>query len=289
MVCRVMRVCYACVHNLRPRQLAIATPDGTASDGGDPLALIGTYRDPVLVEETVAIAWQITNAAANVVASGFGASYSFVPTANGTYTATMIATNTRTGLSSTASVMLTATNVPPQSLPSVVSVSINGGAVQRSRVTAIAVAFDRPMNAALLASAFSLTRAGGGAVGTVSVAISTLGMGTLATLTFSGANTEFGSLADGIWTLTVNAANAVSLGGTPLDENYVEGGIKRLFGDINGDGTIDGSTDFAGFGSVFGLSSGAPSFNAAFDFNGDGTIDGSTDFAQFGARFGRTI
>jgi hypothetical protein len=145
------------------------------------------------------------------------------------------------------------------------------------------------MNPTLLANAFSLTRSDGVMVGLVNVAISTVGMGTVAALTFSGANTQFGSLADGNWTLTVLAANAQSLAGTPLAADHVTGGIKRLFGDINGDGTVDGATDFAAFGGTFGLTTGVAAFIGAFDFNADGTIDGSTDFAQFGARFGRTI
>ena len=59
--------------------------------------------------------------------------------------------------------------------------------------------------------------------------------------------------------------------------------LRRLFGDSNNDGTVDG-TDFAAFGNAFGQTVA----NSPFDFNGDGTVDG-TDFAQFGNRFGTTL
>ena len=59
--------------------------------------------------------------------------------------------------------------------------------------------------------------------------------------------------------------------------------LRRLFGDSNNDGTVDG-TDFGDFGAVFAQTVAA----SPFDFNGDGTIDG-TDFGEFGGRFGLTL
>ena len=60
--------------------------------------------------------------------------------------------------------------------------------------------------------------------------------------------------------------------------------IRRLFGDVNGTGTVDGG-DFGLFGSTFGLNDQDPSFNAQFDVNADGSINGG-DFGPFGSRFG---
>lgn len=74
-----------------------------------------------------------------------------------------------------------------------------------------------------LQTAFTLTRTrlpngapgGNATIGTISVATTTNGSGdTLAMLTFSGTNTEGGSLADGIWTLNINHNQVVSNGAT---------------------------------------------------------------------------
>src|SRR5439155_1123589 len=53
--------------------------------------------------------------------------------------------------------------------PIVASVDVNGGAVQRSRVTQLAVTFSTIVDPVPLAAAFTLTLAGGGSVGTVAV------------------------------------------------------------------------------------------------------------------------
>ena len=134
--------------------------------------------------------------------------------------------------------------------PVVVSVTINGGAVQRSRVTSIEVTFSNVLDVNP-AAAFSLTRLSDGAtVGGISASSVVIGGKTVTTLTFGGSNTDIGSLADGKWTLLIQAGAIVS-GGTPMAGNYSQGNIKRLFGDVNNDGTVDG-TDFANFGNAFG-------------------------------------
>jgi len=114
-------------------------------------------------------------------------------------------------------------------------------------------------------------------------------MGGVVTLTFDPnvPGVDFGSLSDGIWTLTTDLTkirNGQNLAGagSPMTAN-----IRRLFGDSNGDGTVDG-TDFADFGNTFNLSQGDDGFRPEFDFNKDGTIDG-TDFAEFGNRFGASL
>lgn len=59
--------------------------------------------------------------------------------------------------------------------------------------------------------------------------------------------------------------------------------LRRLFGDGDGTGTVDG-VDFAAFGTLFGQT--LP--DSPFDFDADGAID-ANDFAAFGGRFGLTI
>ena len=107
--------------------------------------------------------------------------------------------------------------------------------------------------------------------------------GTVLTLTFTGTNAapgeEYYSLADGIWTLTTDLSLLNGVGGGSNPD--VTNNIRRLFGDVNGTGTVDGGD----FGSTFGLNDQDSSFNAQFDVNADGSINGG-DFGPFGSRFG---
>jgi hypothetical protein len=190
-------------------------------------------------------------------------------------------------------------NEPP--LAQIESVVVNGGAAQRSRVTEVTVTFNAvvtfaggPGNAA---AAFRLTRTGpGGPAGDVTLAVDLSGSTatqTIARLTFSGPLTEFGSLLDGRYTLTVLSAQ-VSAGGQPLDGDGdgVAGGdavsaLHRLYGDVTGDGTVNGA-DFNPFRLAFGAGPGNPNYVAALDFDGDGFVIGA-DFNEFRRRFGLSI
>jgi Dockerin type I domain len=145
-------------------------------------------------------------------------------------------------------------------------------------------------------NAFSLTRASDGV--TVQFTATVSGAGTVVTLAnFTGGATEFGSLADGRYTLTA-LAGQITAGGQQLDgngdgtggDNYTftdAQGLFRLFGDVNGDRTVNGA-DFAAFRATFGSTSGDASYQPALDFNGDGAVNG-LDFAAFRARFGTML
>src|SRR5207253_806127 len=89
----------------------------------------------------------------------------------------------------------------------VTSVVVNNGAAQRSRVTSVTVTFNTVVTfAGSPASAFRLTRTGPGAPADVTLAVDLTGgtaLQTVARLTFSGSLTEFGSLSDGNYALTV--------------------------------------------------------------------------------------
>jgi hypothetical protein len=182
--------------------------------------------------------------------------------------------------------------LPPTTIS---ATTVNLGSVQRSRLTNIRLTFSTPVNAAFLAQpgAMKLTRTAGAVVGTtvqtgatgangrITVSQSS-GLVSSITLTFDNADgspvsagVENGSLADGRWQLTIPYLSYLS----PLNDPN----LRRLFGDSNSDGTVDG-TDFGNFGSVFGQTVA----NSPFDVNNDGTVDG-TDFAAFGTRFGMTL
>src|SRR5262249_52309247 len=95
--------------------------------------------------------------------------------------------------------------VLPPALATVSTVQINPGApgAQRSRVTSLAVTFDSVVSfAGPVASAFTLTRAGGGPVDFTATATVMSGVTVVTLNNFTGTETEFGSLADGRYTLT---------------------------------------------------------------------------------------
>jgi YD repeat-containing protein len=173
--------------------------------------------------------------------------------------------------------------------PTVESVVVNGTAapsatLTTSRITSLKLLFNTPVTADL--GAFSLTNGADTISSAAGGAITVTGGGTTTlTLTFTDASgVEFGSLADGIWTLTtdltkVKTALNVAGSGTATTQN-----IRRLFGDANGDGFVDGA-DLGDLGATFGLGEGDDGFNFLLDANGDGFVDGA-DLGDFGARFG---
>ncbi len=154
----------------------------------------------------------------------------------------------------------------PSGPTAVTGYTINGGG-QRSRVSTVSVTFNAPVPSQLTAANFPIN----GFTGTRNVT-HTPGSA-IAFITFSGSSVEFGSLADGLYTLAVNLPG--------VSNNLFA--FHRLFGDVNGDRTVS-AVDFAAFGSVFGVTL----TGSAFDFDFNGTID-SSDFAQFGSRFGITL
>jgi len=177
--------------------------------------------------------------------------------------------------------------------PRVASVTVNSGAAQRSRVTQIQVNFDQlvtlPVN---VASAFQLKRQDDNAVVDLTGVVANDST-THVTLNFAGALSEFGSLLDGLYTLTIDAGQVSNSTGK-LDgnkdgtggDNYAfignpANGLFRLFGDSNGDAIVN-SSDFAFFRSIFGLGA------SIFDLNSDGQTN-SADFAEFRKRFGITL
>ena len=164
-------------------------------------------------------------------------------------------------------------------VPDVVGVVVNGGAAQRSRVTEMEVTFDMEVDASLLATAFTLTRpADGVAVGSIAVATRVEGGRTIAALTFAGANTEFGSLTDGRWVLSVDRTKVKSPTGVEMAADYSYP-LHRLFGDANGDGAVNGF-DYNRFRQAYGSTAGSVAYRAEFDSNGDGAVNGF-DYNRF--------
>jgi hypothetical protein len=176
--------------------------------------------------------------------------------------------------------------------PTVVSAQINDGSVQRSAVTSLTVTFSTQVSFAGNdpTSAFSLVRNDNANVSFTGTASVINGRTVVVLNGFTGAATEYGSLADGRYALRALAAN-INVGGVLLDgdNDGVAGGdytftngLLRMFGDANGDAHVD-IADFGLFSSSFNLNSNQTGFLAHFDWHNDGTID-IADFGQFSVR-----
>jgi hypothetical protein len=166
------------------------------------------------------------------------------------------------------------------------SVVVNDGSAQRSRVTSLTVTFNTQVTFACpVAGAFTLTRTSDGAGVSVAVTAtdtaSVVGGRTVVTLSnFTGSATEFGSLADGRYTLTVPSAQVQ--GGLQGGDSTT--GLFRLFGDSDGDGAVD-ALDLLRLRTNFGKTSADPGFLAYFDYDGSGAVD-ALDLLRFRQRFG---
>ncbi len=112
--------------------------------------------------------------------------------------------------------------------------------------------------------------------------------GTTWVVTFSGSGVSHGSIADGVYDITLNGmwvtsnSTGVTMVSTRTDTFF------RLFGDSNGDAKVD-STDSTAYSGTSGVSNGSAGYLAYFDSNDDGTVDASgTDDTAFGTRSGTT-
>ncbi|MBX7105216.1 MAG: right-handed parallel beta-helix repeat-containing protein [Gemmataceae bacterium] len=184
--------------------------------------------------------------------------------------------------------------VQPVATPAkVLSVSVNGGGVQRSNVTSLVVTFDNaPTFVGAPAAAFTLERFDGGVGTGTFVTLAANVLGNTVTLTFSGALTQAvtNSLIDGVYQLRIDDAQISNLDGDAngtIGGDYATpttsagGGIFRLFGDADGNATVN-SADFLAFRLAF-LSS-----SPTFDFDGNGQVD-TNDFLKFRLNFLKSV
>jgi hypothetical protein len=169
------------------------------------------------------------------------------------------------------------------------SVVVNGGAAQRTMVTQATVTFSRLVTfTGQTAAAFQLARTGPGTPnGNVVLGVDLTGSTatkTVAKITFSGSLTEGSattpSLVDGNYTLTV-FSSGISVGLSGGDQTS---SLFRLFGDMNGDKTVN-ITDLTAFRNAFGATTTDANYSPFLDFNRDGVIN-ITDLSQFRNRFG---
>lgn len=169
--------------------------------------------------------------------------------------------------------------------PIVQAVIISDGEVQRSRILKIQVVFTEFLNQDNLHTAFKITRQSDSEeIGCINVAP----CGSVVTLRFSKCLTDYGSLQDGEYILTIDHTKIKSVvDGAMMANDYTSQPFYRLFGDSNGDRTVDG-TDYGEFGNAYNTTYPNNGYQYHFDFNGDGVIDAS-DLAEFNSRFGTSM
>ncbi|MFL5331188.1 MAG: reprolysin-like metallopeptidase [Gemmataceae bacterium] len=216
----------------------------------------------------------------NSAGDGHNASLSKTAAATGNYRVHVLGTAGTTG---EYVVSLALSDAPPQVTSSV----IDDNTVQRSRVTSVTVNFSEPVTLpANPTNAFQLVRtyptASTVTLGFDSAAFAASG-NTQAILTFTGPTglVEFGSLADGNFTLTVFANQVLDSANQPMNANYAVN-FHRLFGDQNGDKTVD-QNDYLVFRDAV---SAGPSH--VFDYDNSGDVD-QVDYLAFRNRIALSL
>jgi uncharacterized repeat protein (TIGR03803 family) len=162
------------------------------------------------------------------------------------------------------------------------SISVNNGAKQRSMDNVVTVSF--PDAVTLGADAFTLSQqSNGGLAIPMNFNLNTTDGGLTWNITFP--SYAGGSLPDGTYDLTINASSVISI----VTNMSMPGGNQtfsfyRLFGDADGNGTVDQS-DYTAFLNSYGQTSGSQLYNPIFDYDANGIVNG-LDYLQFKKRFG---
>jgi hypothetical protein len=105
-------------------------------------------------------------------------------------------------------------------------------------------------------------------------------------VTFGGAGVVGGSIADGVYDVTLHASAVTDALGQALAADRLDT-FFRLYGDTNGDQIVNAADNFK-FKSAFGTSIGQSGYLAYLDYNDDGIINASDNF-QFKRRFGMSF
>jgi hypothetical protein len=119
--------------------------------------------------------------------------------------------------------------------PTVQSITVNDGSVQRSEVTSLTVTFNTQVS--LAPGALEVQRADGSDVG-INIATSVVGGKTVAVVTFTGPDIVDGSLPDGSYTLIVHSGLVQNSTGQTLAQDATLS-FFRLLCDVDGDGVIN--------------------------------------------------
>jgi hypothetical protein len=179
-------------------------------------------------------------------------------------------------------------------VPITVSGQVNGNltgfsGTQRSMVKDVVYTFNHAVtlgaNAVSIALHPNVTINGvtGRTVGTLpTLSYSTSDGGVTWVVTFGGSSVVGGSIADGVYDLTLHHTAVSDTQGQTLAADRTDT-FFRLYGDGNGDGTVN-NTDTFKVKTTFLKNAGDAAYLAYFDYNGDGTVN-NTDTFQLKQRF----
>jgi RHS repeat-associated protein len=223
-------------------------------------------------------------------------SATFTGTPGHTYGFYSAATDNVGNVQPTPSAAQASTTVLP--VPTVTSAVLNGDSAalagaQRSMVDSVVYTFDHAVT--LGAGAFTIALhqnvTVNGVTGQTAGTLPALSWGSADggvtwVVTFSGASVVNGSIADGVYDLTLNHAAVSDAAGQGLAADRTDT-FFRVYGDTNGDGTVNNADTFQ-LRKTFGLSAGQTGYLAYLDATGDGTVN-NADVFQFRRRFGTTF
>ena len=156
--------------------------------------------------------------------------------------------------------------------PTVTKVQVNDGSAQRSRVRSVTVTLSSLIaQNSIQPGAFSLVDAEGDVFGVSVTSFSVVGRQPIITLGFTGAGVGGdGALPDGSYSLRVDRNKIPIDSPAPIAEIAR---FKTLFGDLNGDGRVDGS-EVSAAAHAINSSVGDAEYRWYLDFDADGRITG---------------
>ncbi|HWE97883.1 MAG TPA: PA14 domain-containing protein, partial [Tepidisphaeraceae bacterium] len=269
---------------------------GLVLGGGASLTFTAANPNPLEMGPLVE-SWTIQNAAHVTLASGTGPSTTFTPPAAGAYTVSFSAGESASGADAETGTATATLTVVTAGGPLLSSITVDDGTRQRSMVRSLTLAFTSPVT--LAPGALSLARMNAGGSGSndnsapsdASAALGTPatsdgGMTWVVPVNPSSAFSAFGSLSNGIYTLTLHGSLAQDVQGRtpPTDRSLT---FHRLFGDANGDRRVN-AVDYGQFNAAFGSNSSQGAYNPYFDFNHDNRVN-AVDYGQFSADFGKSL
>jgi large repetitive protein len=158
--------------------------------------------------------------------------------------------------------------------------TINDGSAQDSMVNSITLSFGQIINS-FDPGAFSLVNTVSGASVGVRTIAKNIGSQTVVMLQFTGSGIVGGSLANGTYKLTIAAAKVHTQSGAAWNggANYTSATITRLFGDVNGDGLVNG-VDLLAFSNALRSTDGSARYVWYLDYDQNCVID-TNDYSQF--------
>ena len=269
------------VADVVPTITGISTDTGTSSSDGitsdstllingisEPGMTITVYRGGVLAGTTSA------NGSGNWVFDYTGTSLG-----EGSYNFTATASDTL-GDTTAASALYAVTI--DGTAPALPTASINDGAAQRSMVKKLALSFGEKV--VLGTGAVTVKKSDGSDVPDTTLLVTNpSGDQRNYVLSFSGIGVVGGSLADGIYDLSVAAAGVHDLAGNALGGNFSQR-FHRLYGDYDGNKTVNNG-DYFWFKQTFNKNTGDTGFLDLCDYDANGTVNNG-DYFQFKKRFG---